>query len=237
MRLMLMPFALALPLAACGANAADSAASPGDGPVRSYAARGFTGVELRSSDSVDVRTGGEFSVRAEGAPRDLDALAIRVVDGVLRVDRKTRMWSATSSRGVRVHVVMPHLSQASVGGSGQLRVDRVNGPIKAAIGGSGALDLGSVNGPSAEFAIGGSGRLTAAGNVGMLKVAIGGSGDVDAKQLRARGANISVAGSGGVNAVVAGDAQVSIVGSGDVVLTGGARCHVSRAGSGEARCS
>jgi CarD family transcriptional regulator len=54
-----------LPLAACQSNwekKGEAAQASGAGATRSYAATGFTGVELRGSDDVDVKTGQTFSV-------------------------------------------------------------------------------------------------------------------------------------------------------------------------------
>src|SRR4051812_36291171 len=111
-----------LPLAACQSNwekQGQAAQASGTGATRNFAANGFTAVELRGSDDVDVKTGTNFSVTAQGDPKVLDQLDIRVVDGTLRVGRKESKneWFH-NDRGAQIHVVMPRLTSAAVGGSG-----------------------------------------------------------------------------------------------------------------------
>ncbi len=210
----------------------------GKGATRSFAASGFTGVDLRGPDDVDVKTGPDFRVTAEGDSAILDQLEIQVVNGSLRVGRKDNQGSWFSNDpGVKVHVVMPKLTTAGVAGSGDLSIDKAEGDVRAEIAGSGNLSIASLNSGETDFSIAGSGDLNASGSARNLKVSIAGSGDVAAEGLTATSADISVVGSGNVRSVVKGEAQVSIAGSGDVELTGGARCQVSAMGSGEAHCS
>ncbi|WP_448662428.1 head GIN domain-containing protein [Sphingomonas sp. CJ20] len=231
-----------LPLAACqSAWEKDSQAVPatGTGATRSVAATGFTAVELRGSDDVDVTIGPNFAVTAEGQAKVLDQLEITVVDGRLRVGRKRNSgnWNWNDDKGARIHVVMPRLTGASVGGSGNLSVARAEGAFEGGVSGSGDLDIADMQVSAATFAVAGSGTLTAAGRTDKLEVSIAGSGDADLEGLTAKSAQISIAGSGSLNGNVSGPAEVSIVGSGDVTLKGGAQCTVHAVGSGEADCS
>lgn len=234
---MLLMVAL-LPLAACQSNAEKGEASQpsGSGATRSFAASGFTGVDLRGSDDVDVKTGQNFSVTAEGDPKVLDQLDIRVVDGTLRVARKDKAWLG-NDRGARIHVVMPTLAAAAVSGSGDLSADHAEGDFSGAVSGSGNLTIAELRAGNADLSIAGSGDLNVAGSASKLSVSIAGSGDIDAKKLTATSADVSIAGSGNVFGTVHGPASVSIVGSGDAELGGGAKCSVSALGSGEAHCS
>ena len=205
---------------------------------RSYAVSGFTGVELRGPDDVDVRNGPNFSVVAEGDSKILDEVEIKLVDGRLRVGRKEHKgrWFSHDD-GVRVHVVMPRVESASVAGSGDLSIERAEGSFKGAIAGSGDLKVQSLTATDADLSIAGSGDMTVIGTADKLSAAIIGSGDIDAGALTAKGASISITGSGSMRGTVSGGASISIAGSGDVELSGGAKCSVSSVGSGEARCS
>ena len=239
MRLLLL--AALLPATACHASweKEGGAAQPsGKEATRSFAAAGFTGVDLRGPDDVDVRTGANFAVTAQGDSAILDDLRIEVVDGTLRVGRKDKggRWFS-GDHGVKVHVVMPRLASASVSGSGDLTADKAEGAFKGAIAGSGNLDIAALRASDADLSIAGSGDMTVAGSAERLSASVAGSGDIDAAGLTATGASVSVLGSGNVRAVVKGGASVSIAGSGDVELTGGAKCSVSAVGSGEAHCS
>lgn len=229
-----------LPLAACQSNwekQGQAAQASGTGATRNFAASEFTAVELRGPDNVDVKTGASFSVTAEGDPKVLDQLDIRVVDGALRVGRKNTKdrWSSRD-HGARIHVVMPKLTAAAVAGSGDMGVERGEGDFSGAISGSGDLNIADLRANAANLSIAGSGDLNVAGNAAKLSASIAGSGDMDAVRLTATSADVSVAGSGSVRGTVKGPASVSIVGSGDVELGGGAKCTVSAVGSGEARC-
>lgn len=210
----------------------------GTGASRAFAANGFTGIALKSSDDIDVRTGAAFSVQAEGDPKVLDQLDIRLDGKTLNVGRKTRvgmMWD--KSGGAKIHIVMPRLTDATVGGSGTLRVDRVEGKFGGVVAGSGNLDIAAAAADEASLTIAGSGDIAVAGRADKLDVSVAGSGDLRGQQFRAARADISIAGSGSVRANVSGPASISILGSGDVELHGGAQCKVSKIGSGEAKCS
>lgn len=244
MRILLIAAAI-LPLSACHAswdhdNAGGGYQNKEAGPrtTKTYDVAGFTGVDLRGSDDVDVKVGPAFSVKAEGGSNVLEDLEITVVDGTLRISRKSRNgWSWGHDSGAKIHVTMPAINAATVGGSGDLTVDKAQGNFKAAIGGSGNLRVGAIAGGDVDLAIGGSGDLTVGGTAGKLSAAVAGSGDIDAKGLTATSADVAVAGSGNISGTVKGEAKVSIVGSGDVELGGGAKCNVTAVGSGEARCS
>lgn len=233
--------ALLLPLAACGMNWSDDdggAGVPGTGAgnTRSYAVTGFTAIDQRGPDNVDVRVGSGFSVRAEGDPDVLDRVKI-VHDGQrLRISR-TRSSFGWSSGAARIFVTMPRIESASLAGSGDIAVDRIDGAAFAGnIAGAGSLSLGRVAVESLQLSIAGAGNVSAAGEVQRFSVSIAGSGDVDAAQLRAGGATIKIAGAGGVRAAVDGDAKVSIMGAGDVDLGPKARCKVDKMGGGDVRC-
>ena len=238
MRLMIL--AALIPLAACGNGSDDTPGitGTGSGNARSFAVGDFTGVELAGSDNVDVRVGAAFSVRAEGDPKVLERLRIRKVGETLRIDRRKDAgfhWSKGDA--IKVYVTMPRIASASVAGSGDMAIDRVEGQkFDASVAGSGKLALGTVAVDAAEMNIAGSGTLRAAGQAKRLEVNIAGSGDIDAPKLAAASAEVSIAGSGNVRAVVNGPAEISMMGSGDVDLGPNARCKTSKMGSGNVRC-
>lgn len=229
-----------LPLAAChlssgGDDATPGVAASGTGPTRSYPVADFTGVELRGSDTVDVRVGPAFSVRAEGDPAVLDQLRIDKADGTLRIGR--RRGVSRGGHDAKVFVTMPRLAAAAVAGSGAMTVDRVAGDDFDASGaGSGSLAVATLAVRQATLSMAGSGTMTLGGRADRLKIDMAGSGKIDARNVKAAGAAVSVAGSGDVAATVAGAADVSMLGSGTVTLGPDARCQVSRLGSGTVTC-
>jgi hypothetical protein len=237
-----------LPLMACHASwdhdggGAKGAQSKGTPTARTYDATGFTAVDLRGSDDVDVKIAPQFSVRAEGDSKSIEQLEITVVNGELRIGRKNSenggWWGNHDGDGVKVHVTMPRLASATVAGSGNLDADRADGDFKGAVAGSGNLHVAALQGGNVDLDIAGSGDLTVSGGTAArLNASIAGSGDIDAKGLTAASAKVAIAGSGNVTGTVNGEADVSLIGSGDVELGGGAKCKISSMGSGEARCS
>lgn len=232
---------LMLPLVACSigdAEAGETVEARGTGPSRDYNVAGFTAVSLRGADDADVRVGPAFSVRAQGPAKELDKLEIARDGDTLVIRRKRESglgWG--SSEGVKVFVTMPRLATASVSGSGDMAVDRVEGGrFKGAVAGSGNLSLGSLRVDEAALSVAGSGDLTGAGVARRLSMDIAGAGDIDARQVTAAEAAISIAGSGNARAIVNGPAKINIAGSGDVELGGQPRCSTSKVGSGEVRC-
>lgn len=236
---------LALPLIATAALAADTTdrgpGLPGDrqGDAMTYRVADFDKVGFGLAGEIDVRVGPAWSVRATGPAAAFADLRVTRDGGSLQITRRfdDRKGDRKLEQQVHFVVTLPRLSSVSLGGSGQMRVDRVQGEaFGAALGGSGNLALSSIQVNRADILIGGSGTIAATGSSRSLKVAVFGSGNLQAPGLRAASADVSVAGSGGVNAMVNGPAQVSVVGTGMVDLGSSARCTVSRLGRAKVRC-
>lgn len=231
-----MRWTIAATVLALGACANDSAAPFVSSAMteRSYALSGFTAVELSGPDEVRVFVGPDFSVRATGPADTLDRLEVTVEGDRLRVRRTGR---SVGRDGATVFVTLPTLSAASLGGSGDLRVDRVDGgDLVTSVGGSGDLTVERLAVDRMKGAVAGSGTLSLAGTTRELDLSVAGSGDVAADGLVAERAAVSVVGSGDVRAAVRGPATVSVMGSGDVDLGPAAQCQVSKMGSGSVRC-
>jgi hypothetical protein len=234
-------FALMIGLTACSVHWNDDDDGPGlaasgSGTTRTYQVVDFTGVDLKGSDDVDVRVGAGYSVRAEGPSEQLDRLRIGKDGDTLVVGRRSGM-SLGRSGPVKIFVTMPRLAAARIAGSGDMAVDRVEGPaFTGNIAGSGNLVIATVAVDRTKLRIAGAGDVTAAGRTGSLGIEIAGSGDIHAPSLTATQAAVSIAGSGNVRARVDGPATVSIMGVGDVDLGPGARCTISKKGVGSVRC-
>ncbi len=229
-----------LGLAGCnlvGGESGDAIAASGSGSDRSFQVGNFDSVSLAAHHDVVVTTGSAPSVRAEGAPRDLDDLEIRVRGSELRIGLRDGTERRERSQ-VTVHVTVPALAAGTIGGSGNIRIDGVRGPsFRGTIGGSGDFDIESIEVEEARFTIGGSGNLRAgAGRARSTEIQIAGSGDVDLASIDSQTANVSVVGSGDVQIRASELASVRVVGSGDVTVAGQARCEVRKMGSGEVRC-
>ena len=230
-----------LSLAACSFSSHDEGAGvagSGTATSRTYPVANFTGVALRGSDNVDVRVGTGFSVRAEGPAAELAKLRIVREGDTLSVGRQNGLGIGWGDRDtVTVFVTMPRIVAAQTAGSGDLKIDRVDGErFDGAIAGSGGLDVAALTARTVKLSVAGSGDISAKGSVGTLSVAVAGSGNLDAAGLKATGAEVAVQGSGNVTADVSGQATVSLMGSGDVALGKGAKCTTTKMGSGSVTC-
>lgn len=226
-------------LGACHMGSDEHEAQGGGGSGRrDYQVGSFDRVQLGGAHNVVVTVGGASAVRAEGDPKSLERLDIRVENGRLEIGSRER-WSIGQHGGkpVTVHVTVPSLRGASIDGSGDLRVDRVEGnDFSGNIGGSGNLEIGAMKVGRASFAIAGSGGIRATGTAEDAEISVAGSGDVAADALQVKRGKISVMGSGDVRLQASEAADVSVMGSGDVTVSGSARCTVNKMGSGDVRC-
>ena len=238
-----------LALAACsrdaGAHEGDRegvASSTGTATARNYQVEDFQKIALRGPHDVNVTVGAAASVRAEGDAEAIGELEISVENGRLIIGGKRHKdgWFSRSDKRqkkVTVTVTVPSLAAASVEGSGDIRIDKVQGEaFEGEIAGSGDLEIGDLQVKRTEFSIAGSGGIRAKGATDSSEVSIAGSGDVDVSGLQAKTAEISIAGSGGVRAHASETADVEIMGSGDVTLAGSAKCSISKMGSGKVKC-
>jgi hypothetical protein len=234
-----------LALVACNmtADAQEGDQRGGGGPVvaRSFDLTGFDAVGLAGSQDVEVRVGGAFAVRAEGDAEMIERLDLRVEDGTLKIGYKTGSFNIGWSRDrpkTRIFVSLPAIRAASLAGSGDLRIDRVQGErFEASLAGSGDIQIGQLQVAALSASVAGSGNIKAAGAAQTANVSIAGSGDVDVAGVQSRTASASVVGSGDARIHASETANVSIAGSGDVWVTGSARCTINKRGSGTVHCN
>lgn len=231
---------LAVPVAACSMSWSDDdgqgVAAQGSGGERSWPVRDFDKVALGGAGDVEVRVGPAWSVSATGSPAALDTLIVERDGSTLKLQRKRGIQWGKDTK-VRFLITLPRITEANIGGSGSITIDRVpEGSFEGNIGGSGRLEVHGMAVDKADFSIGGSGDVAADGRARSVEVAIGGSGRVRTTGLRAETGEITIAGAGNVDANIASTAEVTIMGSGNVNVTGGARCKVTKMGAGKVNC-
>jgi len=229
----------ALILAACNHRGGDEEAGPA--ARRDFQVAGaYDRIALSGSPDVVVAVGGAASVRAEGDQAILDRLEIVNENGQLKIGLRSRSgnwFSWGSHRGVTVHVTLPALAGASVTGSGEMRIDRIEGPrFAGSVTGSGEILIAALAVGEADFSVTGSGEIAAAGAARQARGSVTGSGDLLLDRLEAADATLAVAGSGDIAIRATQTAAIEIRGSGDVTVTGPARCTINKSGSGDAHC-
>jgi hypothetical protein len=215
----------------------------GTGPVvqRAFPVAGaFDRIALSGSPDVVVTVGAAASVSAEGEADMLDRLEITNQNGQLQIglrDGSSGWFDWGSHRGITIHVTLPAIAGASVTGSGNMRIDRVQGPAFAAsVTGSGDMTIAALTADQANFTITGSGDITAAGHARQATASVDGSGDLHLAQLETEAATLALAGSGDIGIRATQTAAIDLRGSGDVNVAGPARCTISKSGSGDVHC-
>lgn len=208
---------------------------------RAFQVGAFDRIALSGSPDIQVNVGSAVSVRAEGDQDVIDRLEVVVENNQLQVrirEGSSGWFSFHHSRGVKLYVTVPSLAAVSIGGSGDVRVDRVQGArFDGSITGSGDMEIGALAVGDAAFSVTGSGDIRGTGRAERANVSVTGSGDIDLSGLETGDATLAVAGSGNIGIRATRTATVQIHGSGDVTVAGPARCTVSKAGSGDAHCN
>jgi len=233
--------AILIPVLMLGAcSAGEAGENDGQAATRNFQVGAFDKISLAGSSDVIVTVGGAPSVRAEGNSELLEKLEVKVENGVLRIGYKKGKWSFGWRKDhgpVTVHVSVPSLTGAEIAGSGDMKIDKVEGgDFAGEIAGSGEIELASLRARNASFAIAGSGGVSARGSAETADFEIAGSGDIRAGGLEVKRAKVSIAGSGNVETKAMESAAIDMMGSGDVVITGTAKCSVNKMGSGNVRC-
>lgn len=233
--------AILIPVLMLGAcSTGEAGENEGQRATRNFQVGAFDKISLAGSSDVIVTVGGAPSVRAEGNSELLEKLEVKVENGVLRIGYRKGKWSMGWRKDhgpVTVHVSVPSLTGAEIAGSGDMKIDKVEGgDFAGEIAGSGAIELASLRARNASFAIAGSGGVSARGSAETADFEIAGSGDIRAGGLEVKRAKISMAGSGNVETKAMESAAIDMMGSGDVVITGTAKCSVNKVGSGNVRC-
>jgi hypothetical protein len=232
-------------IAASAAVAGCQVRAQDGGPTvsRNYQVGNFQQIEVAGPYDVEVRTGGNPGVSARGSQKLLERTVVEVRGDKLVIHPEQHNgffhFGWTSHGKAHFAVTVPQLSGATIAGSGDIRVDKVQGQrFEGTVAGSGGIDVATMDVQALKLSIAGSGGVKAgSGKAQSAEYEIAGSGDVDAGAIAAQQVKVSIAGSGGVKAHASGTADVSIMGSGDVDVSGGAKCSVSKAGSGNVRCS
>ena len=231
----------ALTLAACNsaeAQRGEAAQASGSNGQRHFQVGAFDSLSLGGHNNVIVAVGGPPSVRAQGDERELADLEIRTRGSALHIGTKERSGWNGRRQPLTIYVTVPALAKAAIGGSGDIRIDNIQGAsFEGAIGGSGNIEIASLRVEEGRFSVAGSGNIhAAAGQAHRTDIDIAGSGNVDLRTVQSRESDIDVVGSGNVRVLASQSANVTIMGSGDVTVIGQARCQVSKRGSGEVHC-
>lgn len=195
----------------------------------------FTRLQAEGPFTVTVRPGTAQRVQVR-ADDNLQPLVDTHVEGDTLVIAPPRDTALNSRQKIEVLIDTPSLAAASLRGSGQLSLERLEGgPFTLALSGSGHIRLSEARLTRLSVQLAGSGDVALQGQADDARYELAGSGDIHATPLRARQLNVSVAGSGDAEVRALDTLTVSIAGSGHVRYAGSPRVHQQVAGSGSVR--
>lgn len=225
---------LGLTLAVAGDAAAQSRAS------HVYPLTSFERVRVEGPFDVRLTAGASPAGKAEGDPRAIDGVVLRLDGTTLTVRRAlTESGAVDRSQGrpVVITLATPLLRGAGVTGGGRLTVSGAKGQrIDLTVTGSGTLAATSVNADQLNATIIGAGAMTLAGHAQRARLEANGVGTVDAAGLDVGDLAVRLDGPGQINAAAKFSANVVNTGLGSVVVAGHAPCTVTAPGGGAVQC-
>ncbi|NVJ97302.1 MAG: DUF2807 domain-containing protein [Alphaproteobacteria bacterium] len=180
----------------------------------------FDQVQLNGSMDVEVKVGGEQSVRVVADSDIISHIETEVRGGTLRVGLDNDHRHGNIKKMI-VYVTVPSLKGAALHGSGDMIVeDAVADDFEVDLHGSGDMTLKDVKFGEVELELQGSGDIEIDGTCDAVEVELQGSGDIEADDMKCKSATVSVHGSGDVSVTASEEADISVHGSGDVVVSG-----------------
>jgi hypothetical protein len=186
----------------------------GNGKITSESrdVKGFTEIKTNGSSDVFVSYASEFKVVVEAEENILPSVDTRLFSDLLLIDMR---GAFQTSKGVKVHIFMPYLTQINANGSGDIRVTGFKHDIL-------------------KLSLNGSGDFVIEGEADLLAIQKIGSGDVDASKLEANTIDLTSAGSGDLELNCKLTLSYDMTGSGDLEIQGKPRkIYGSIRGSGE----
>lgn len=203
----------------------------GDIETRTVNVAPLEGVRVGGNARVFVRQGSPQRVEVKGQPNVLDELETEVRDGVWEVEFNRCL---RDHEPVQVYLTTPELNTASVGGSGYVELEDVfeSDEFDASVSGSGDIKLRLATN-RLNSRISGSGTITAAGVAAQHDISISGSGNHNSFDLTTREADVEISGSGKAEVNVEDRLDVDISGSGRVYHQGNPSINADVSGSGK----
>ncbi|TNE67555.1 MAG: DUF2807 domain-containing protein [Alphaproteobacteria bacterium] len=179
----------------------------------------FHEVRLKGSMDVDIKVGGEQSVKVIADSDIIDKVTTEVFGGKLEIGMERGSYH--NIKVMRLEITVPSLDAAGIYGSGDMDITgATSDSFELDIKGSGDAVLRGGKFGKFEIDLAGSGDVDASGTCEAIDVDLAGSGDVDADKLECKSADVSLRGSGDVQVYASKSADISIMGSGDVVVSG-----------------
>lgn len=186
-----------LALAAAGAASADD----DDRVSQELSLSGFDAITVGGVYELDVRVGGDYSIRLSGPEYEMDLIDVSVKNGALVLSQKEHKKNFNNRKGVEAVITMPSLKGV-----------KISGVVEGKIAG---VDADSFN-----VEVSGVGDLSIAGECGALEANLSGVGDLDAEDLECAKAEVNVSGVGSATVFARDEVDAKVSGMGDIDVYG-----------------
>jgi hypothetical protein len=216
--------------------------TPAAAERRGYSVTGFDRIQVQGPFVVRVTTGSGSSAYAEGDNRAINEISVQVMGSTLRVRRNlSSNWGGypgeRDTRSAILYLTTHELEQATVIGTGDLEIDRMEGGrLLVSLGGNGRLAVGEVEADHIALAVTGAGVMEVGGHAETGRVTVEGPGTVLASGLTIENLTVNLNGPGSIEVAAEREANVTSVGNGVVTILGDAACTDRSVGSGQVSC-
>lgn len=211
---------------------------------RRFTLQAFDKVRVEGDVAVEITSGTAPFALANGDPRALEALSVKVQGGTLYVRRARRNAPVEQrNRAVSpdalplVRISARSVQSLTVLGHGSAQIDRLQGDqASATMDGNGSVDIGMVSADKLAMNVNGSGSMKLAGTATGGRAVMLGDGLIDGGGLTL-GA-LEFIGEGRVRGrfTVNGAARIAVKGDADVQLGGNPVCTIRQSGTNAITC-
>ncbi len=197
----------------------------------------FTGISSGGNFNVFITLGNQESLRLEGNEDLIQEIETKVEKGTLKIQYKTKKhywdWSGSNKKRVNIYITAKTLTNLTVSGSGDMKVEgTIKTPdLKITVSGSGSLLLGA-EAVKLFATVSGSGNITLSGDAQFAELTTSGSGNLAASNLKSKNAVVTVSGSGNTSLFAENTLKATLSGSGNIKYGGEPNVSKTISGSG-----
>lgn len=195
----------------------------------------FTSINILGSGDLIITQGDQCALTVETDDNLMHFVKTEVQGGTLELGftSAARTKNLQTSRGFVYYATVRQLEGVTIGGSGRLFAEDVEGEaLVIRLSGSGEIRITNLIVSDLTVQIIGSGEIELSGEAGRQSYLLGGSGTINAGDLRGETIEVTIPGSGAVTVWATESLEVNMAGSGSVGYYGDATVTHSILGTG-----
>lgn len=216
-------------------------AAPAQAERRGYTLTAFDRIIVNGPFVVRLSTTQPGQDYAEGDARAIEQISVQITGRTLTVRRNVSgNWGGYPGEGngaATLYLTTPNLTQATVIGTGDLEIDRMEGgQVIASLGGNGRLAIREFDADNVALSLTGAGGIEAGGHGETGRITVQGAGTVSAQALTIEDLSVNLNGPGMIEVTADREAEIVASGNGNVTVYGDAACTDRSVGSGSVQC-